>query len=206
MLFMSCTSTHVHRALGGTVTGPDTRDGVVRAGGDADARQHGLVGHNQQMQFLSRVRAETTTAYGQKLERGTVFFLRQDFDTMENPFGFSVNDEISIRPRAGVHFIGFGPSHSTSRRCGWRRTAWSTSSDTACRGERRVHQDAGDHAPAVLACHPDGQTPQGNGKLRSLASRKQTITSQQPAESAPGGIRDNASATASRGRFTPRTA
>jgi hypothetical protein len=45
-----------------------------------------------------------------KLERGTVFFLRQDFDTVENPFGFSVNDEISIRPRAGVHFIGFGPS------------------------------------------------------------------------------------------------
>ncbi|MGH3204675.1 MAG: DUF7405 family protein [Streptosporangiaceae bacterium] len=77
---------------------------------DADARQHGLIGHNEQMQFLSRVKEETTTAYGQKLQRGTVFFLRQDFDTVENPFSFSLNDQISTRPQAGVHFIGFGPS------------------------------------------------------------------------------------------------
>ena len=77
---------------------------------DADARQYGLVGHNEQIQFLSRVKDETTTAYGQKLQRGTVFFLRQDFDTVENPFGFSVHNEIGTRPRAGVHFIGFGPS------------------------------------------------------------------------------------------------
>lgn len=77
---------------------------------DADAQRYGLLGHNEQMQFLSRVKQETTTAYGQKLERGTVFFLRQDFDTVENPFGFSLNDEVRARPRAGVHFIGFGPS------------------------------------------------------------------------------------------------
>jgi hypothetical protein len=77
---------------------------------DADARQHGLVGHNEQMQFLSRVKQETTTAYGQRLQRGTVFFLRQDFDTVENPFGFSLDDEVRAQPRAGVHFIGFGPS------------------------------------------------------------------------------------------------
>ncbi|HET9973421.1 MAG TPA: hypothetical protein VFQ68_34675 [Streptosporangiaceae bacterium] len=77
---------------------------------DADARQYGLIGHNEQMQFLSRVKEETTTAYGQKLPRGTVFFLRQDFDTVENPFSFSLNGEIRARPRAGVHFVGFGPS------------------------------------------------------------------------------------------------
>jgi len=77
---------------------------------DADAEQHGLLGHNEQMQFLSRVKEETTTAYGQKLPRGTVFFLRQDFDTVENPFQFSTADKVSAMPRAGVHFIGFGPS------------------------------------------------------------------------------------------------
>jgi hypothetical protein len=77
---------------------------------DKDAEEHGLLGHNEQMQFLSRVKEETTTAYGEKLPRGTVFFLRQDFNTVENPFAFSTTDRIESLPRAGVHFIGFGPS------------------------------------------------------------------------------------------------
>lgn len=77
---------------------------------DADAAEHKLVGHNEQMQFLSRLEHETTTAYGQKLEKGTVFFLRQDFDTVENPFGFWADGTVSSEPRAGVHFFGFGPS------------------------------------------------------------------------------------------------
>jgi hypothetical protein len=61
------------------------------------------------MQFLSRVETDTVTAYGQRIERGTVFFLRQDFNTVENPFGFST-DPVSAEPRAGVHFVGVGPS------------------------------------------------------------------------------------------------
>jgi hypothetical protein len=77
---------------------------------DKDAEEHKIIGHNEQMQFLSRVKEETTTAYGQKLPRGTVFFLRQDFDTVENPFQFSTAETIKTTPRAGVHFIGFGPS------------------------------------------------------------------------------------------------
>jgi len=77
---------------------------------EADAQRYGLLGHNEQLQFLSRVKEEATTAYGQKLPRGTVFFLRQDFNTTENPFSFSLDGEILARPRAGVHFIGFGPS------------------------------------------------------------------------------------------------
>ncbi|MGH3266564.1 MAG: DUF7405 family protein, partial [Trebonia sp.] len=77
---------------------------------EQDAKEHGIVGHNAQMQYLSRVEEETTTAYGQKLPKGTVFFLRQDFDTVENPFGFSATDKIDSTGRAGVHFIGYGPS------------------------------------------------------------------------------------------------
>jgi len=77
---------------------------------EQDADQHHLVGHNEQMQFLSHVKEETTTRYGQKLPRGIVFFLRQDFDTVENPFSFWSNGPIASTPRAGVHFIGFGPS------------------------------------------------------------------------------------------------
>ncbi|WP_019873458.1 DUF7405 family protein [Sporichthya polymorpha] len=76
---------------------------------DGDAARYRLVGHNEQMQFLSRVETDTVTAYGEKVERGTAFFLRQDFDTVENPFGFSVDEPVSPEPRAGVHFVGLGP-------------------------------------------------------------------------------------------------
>jgi hypothetical protein len=77
---------------------------------DRDAEEYGVLGHNEQLQFLSRVQEVTTTAYGQVLPRGTVIFLRQDFNTVENPFAFSTTDRISALPRAGVHFLGFGPS------------------------------------------------------------------------------------------------
>lgn len=77
---------------------------------EADAKQFGLVGHNAQMQFLSRVREDTVTAYGEKLPKGTVLFLRQDFDTVENPFEFDSAGPVSPIPVPGVHFIGFAPS------------------------------------------------------------------------------------------------
>jgi hypothetical protein len=83
---------------------------TFKAQRDEDAKKFHMVGHNEQMQFLSRVGADTTTAYGQQIPRGTVFFLRQDFNTVENPFGFWADGAVDAVPRAGVHFIGFGPS------------------------------------------------------------------------------------------------
>jgi hypothetical protein len=77
---------------------------------DADAEKDKIVGHNAQMQFLTRLKKDTTTAYGQTVPQGTVFFLRQDFDTIENPFTCSSTEPIAATPRAGVHFIGLGPS------------------------------------------------------------------------------------------------
>jgi hypothetical protein len=77
---------------------------------DEDAATYGLVGHNEQMQYLSRVGADTTTVYGNKVEKGAVLFLRQDFDTVDNPFAFWSDGEVSAKPRAAVHFVGFGPS------------------------------------------------------------------------------------------------
>lgn len=77
---------------------------------EEDAKKFGLVGHNAQMQFLSRVGEDTVTAYGEKLPKGTVIFLRQDFDTVENPFEFNSASPISPIPVPGVHFIGFAPS------------------------------------------------------------------------------------------------
>jgi hypothetical protein len=100
------------RSEGAEVLSPDMcpATSTFEAERDEDITRFGLVGHNEQMQFLSRVEKETTTAYGQKLEKGTTFFLRQDFDTVENPFEFSLDDAVSPRPRAGVHFIGMSPS------------------------------------------------------------------------------------------------
>lgn len=77
---------------------------------DQDAAEHKIIGHNEQMQFLTRLKEDTVTAYGDTIPRGTVFFLRQDFNTVENPFQFSTTSPISATPRAGVHFIGMSPS------------------------------------------------------------------------------------------------
>ena len=77
---------------------------------DADAATYKMVGHNEQMQHLSRIATDTTTVYGDKVGKGTAFFLRQDFNTVENPFGVWADGEISMEPRAAVHFVGMGPS------------------------------------------------------------------------------------------------
>jgi hypothetical protein len=103
---------HPRRTESGEVLSPEQSpaSSTFKTQRDEDAETFKMVGHNEQMQFLSRVEQDTTTAYGQKLEKGTVFFLRQDFNTVENPFGFWADGEISARPRAAVHFVGFGPS------------------------------------------------------------------------------------------------
>jgi hypothetical protein len=103
---------HPRRTESAEVLSPDQSpaSSTFKVQRDDDAKAFKLVGHNEQMQFLSRLEADHTTAYGQVLKRGTVFFLRQDFDTVENPFGFSSDEAVSSEPRAGVHFVGFGPS------------------------------------------------------------------------------------------------
>jgi hypothetical protein len=103
---------HPRRTESEEILSPDQSPATstFKAQRDEDVARYKLVGHNEQMQFLSRLETDTTTAYGQKLERGTVFFLRQDFNTVDNPFAFSTGGPVSAQPRAGVHFIGFGPS------------------------------------------------------------------------------------------------
>jgi hypothetical protein len=103
---------HARRDEADDVLSPDQSpaSSTFLAEREQHVRDYKLVGHNEQMQFLSRVSVDTTTAYGQKLVKGTVFFLRQDFNTVENPFGFSTDGSVLAAPRPGVHFIGCGPS------------------------------------------------------------------------------------------------
>jgi hypothetical protein len=77
---------------------------------DADAANYRLVGHNEQMQHLSRTDQELTTAYGQRLARGTTIFLRHDFDTIDNPFEFWAGGTVDPAPCPGVHFVGMASS------------------------------------------------------------------------------------------------
>jgi hypothetical protein len=77
---------------------------------EQDARIHKIIGHNEQMQHLVRLIRDTTTLYGERLGSGTVIFLRQDFDTIENPFEYWSDGPLSPVPRAGVHFVGMAPS------------------------------------------------------------------------------------------------
>ena len=88
--------------------GPETS--TLREQLEEDARKTGTLGHNAQMQFLSRVDKDTVTVYGERIPKGTVLFLRQDFDTVENPFEFSSDGPVSPVPVPGVHFIGLAPS------------------------------------------------------------------------------------------------
>jgi hypothetical protein len=103
---------HAGRSDPAEVLSPDQspESSTFKTERDQHVRDYKLVGHNEQMQFLSRVDVDTTTAYGQKLVKGTVMFLRQDFNTVENPFGFSTDGPVLATPRPGVHFVGCGPS------------------------------------------------------------------------------------------------
>ena len=69
-----------------------------------------MLGHGLQLHDVDRLLQGTTSAYGDWLPAGSVYFLREDFSTVENPFSYSTEDEISPIPRAGLHFVGFGPS------------------------------------------------------------------------------------------------
>lgn len=100
------------RTEGPEVLSPSQAPGTVIFKGELeqDARTYQIICHNEQMQHLVRVATDTTTVCGERLVRGSVIFLRQDFNTIENPFEYWSDGPISSTPRAGVHFVGMAPS------------------------------------------------------------------------------------------------
>jgi hypothetical protein len=75
-----------------------------------DAAHHGVLGHGVQLHDKGRLLHGVISKRGERLQAGTVYFLREDFSTVENPFSYSTSDNLSPSPRAGLHFVGFGPS------------------------------------------------------------------------------------------------
>jgi hypothetical protein len=76
-------------------------------------RKTGRFGHSASIQATSRLQQDTIGVDGTHYPKGTAIPQRADFNTLDNPFAFSVDparDGVRKEPAAGVHFVVFNPS------------------------------------------------------------------------------------------------
>ena len=82
----------------------------------SDYKKSGRIGHSASIQTTSRLDRDVA-ADGAVYKKGTAIPVRADFNTLDNPFQWSVNaDEIGELPAAGVHFVVFNPTGDDFRR------------------------------------------------------------------------------------------
>jgi hypothetical protein len=100
----------------GTVTipnGPANIATLEQVKSDAAA---GKAGHNSLLQQATRLTADTLDNYGRLRRKGTAVPVREDFNTLDNPFSWYVDDNgIVQQPTAnnpGLHFAVFVPASS----------------------------------------------------------------------------------------------
>jgi hypothetical protein len=99
----------------GTVTlpnGPSDVSTIEQVRADAVA---GALGHNATLQQATRLAAAVTDNYGRTWPKGTPVPLREDFNTIDNPFAWTsdpVRDRFSTTGAAGMHFVAFVPASS----------------------------------------------------------------------------------------------
>jgi hypothetical protein len=74
-------------------------------------RASGRIGHSASIQTTSRLPQDVVGPDGTTYVKGTAIPIRADFNTLDNPFAWSVRaDEVGSAPAAGVHFVVFNPS------------------------------------------------------------------------------------------------
>jgi hypothetical protein len=76
-------------------------------------RESGRFGHSASIQPTSRLQRDVLGPDGTRYAKGTAIPQRVDFNTLDNPFAWSVDpkgDRLSKEPAAGVHFLVFNPS------------------------------------------------------------------------------------------------
>jgi hypothetical protein len=76
-------------------------------------RTRGTIGHSSTIQTASRLQSDHVTNDGTVYRKGTAIPHRADFNTLDNPFFWSVDpakDGMSDQPSAGVHFVVFNPT------------------------------------------------------------------------------------------------
>jgi hypothetical protein len=91
----------------------------VSTAGDVrrDYRSSGRIGHSAAIQVTSRLDRDFVAADGAVYPKGAAIPVRADFNTLDNPFAWSVHqEEIGASPAAGVHFVIFNPTGDDFRR------------------------------------------------------------------------------------------
>jgi hypothetical protein len=97
-------------AAPGTVTIPNGANNVSSMQQVLNDANAGTLGHNATLQQANRLSAATTDNYGTPYVAGTPISLRDDFNTLDNPFYWSSKvdlDQWSERPAPGLHFVIF---------------------------------------------------------------------------------------------------
>jgi len=75
------------------------------------------IGHSASIQTTSRLERDFVATDGTVYAKGSAIPIRADFNTLDNPFSWSVRaDEMSPTPVAGVHFVVFNPTGDDFRR------------------------------------------------------------------------------------------
>ena len=80
----------------------------------AEATAYGTVGHNSALQTATRLGADVLDSYGRLRRKGTAVPAREDFNTIDDPFAWFVDDQgivqIPTTHKAGLHFAVFVPT------------------------------------------------------------------------------------------------
>jgi hypothetical protein len=100
----------------GTVTIPNGPSQLATmAQVKADAQSLHQAGHNALLQQAARLAATTYDNYGRRRTQGTSVPLREDFNTLDDPFAWAPG---GVRPasKPGMHFVAFLPGHHLFQR------------------------------------------------------------------------------------------
>ena len=72
---------------------------------------NGRAGHNSLLQQATRLGADVLDNYGRLRKKGTAVPLREDFNTIDDPFAWTPASGTTTTYAAGMHFVAFVPGH-----------------------------------------------------------------------------------------------